>query len=1551
MPLLFRLATSALLAWAWAVPSVRAALVVGNTFASDLQALSATVGSSVAGQGGEATTGTIYFGTSNGGTDPASWDDSIELGVQFGVARTSLTGLTENTQYFFRAFASNAGGSSWAPETATFTTPSLAPPAVVNLPGNSLTGNSAVLRGEVLDTGHDPPQITIHYGTANGDTDPEAWANSAELGRESGNFSVFVGGLDPQTVYHYRAFGSNAGGTAWAPTTASFTTTDHVLPPVVINEVQYDEDDKTVHAEFIELHNTTSERLDLSGWRLSSAVDYRFPAGTWIDPGGFLVIGEKPSTVSSKWNVTALGPWTGKLNNDGETIRLRDKNDAVVDEVDYKLGFPWPTVGAPPSYSIELINPGLENDLGGSWRASTGGSGDEEGTLIAGGSHWKFFKGTSEPSATPGAWRQIGFDDSGWAAGEGAIGSGQGFVSTELEDMIGNYSTIYFRKAFQVADPAAIGSLLLRARADDGFNAWINGIHIANLNVSGSELPFDSTAQGTSTTSSFVDHALPNGGGLLVEGENVLAVQLLNTAAADADAFFDALLLTNVAVAQGPTPGFPNSVFATNAPPQIRRVHHAPQQPGTGEEVLISALITDPDGVASATLHYQVVRAGGYIRLTDPNYGTAWTELPMNDFGTDGDALAGDNNWSAQVPGTRHRNLVRYRITVSDPLGNSVRVPYADDLQPNFAYFHYDGVPDWTGALRVGTTPKVTYPSGTLTKVPVYHMLALESDVLGCMYDDPAGTASTYRYYATVVYDGEVYDHIKFRVKGQASTRATGKNKIKWNFNRGHRFQVRDNYGREYPTRWDKFALQTGTCPWWGSNVSTGGMVLNEQGSYMIYRLLGVPSCNTHMFHLRIIDGSRESSSTNQFEGDFWGLYIALEEPDGRFLDEMNLPDGNLYKMNGTPNKRNQGPNQRSGTSDVNSFISSKNSANSLSWWQRTVNLTSYYNYKIGTTLINNTDLRSEWNCLYYFRPGVVGDPNSRRWEMFPWDLDLTWESKPHIRPESAWENWQRVLVYPGAEREFENRAREVWDLMCSSGEGAKVVEEMKRFLDGDGLTRIVEANQALWDYHPRKTKPGIWYKNNPHLPAAEQNWEGLIQYMKELVSPGGYGANRLLNEKAASGDPVPNKPAIRPIGDPGFPADDLRFDTSNFSGDGSFAGLEWRLAEITDPESPNFDPTEPWVYEIDAVWESGELTSIDDIITIPPVAARAGHTYRARVRHLSSSGQWSHWSDPVEFVATAPDITLFSQNLMVTELMYNPTPATAVELAAGYETSDFEYAEVKNIGAIALDLADVRFTKGVDFDFGTGAITALDPGEIALVVRNEAAFERRYGAGHPVAGGYAPDNLSNGGENVRLSFGAGVAIQEFHYLDEAPWPTAPDGLGFSLVLIDPDSGPDHSLPENWCASGSAGGSPGADEATITLAAWKTDNFTAAELANPLISGDSADFELDGLVTLLEYALMADPKVFDPEHLPVLATVQDGGNEFLALGFRRRPGAGDLRYEIESSGNLLDWSLAAGVVLAESVLNEDGSVSETYRLPTVLQGAVQAFLRLRVTVK
>jgi hypothetical protein len=65
--------------------------------------------------------------------------------------------------------------------------------------------------------------------------------------------------------------------------------------------------------------------------------------------------------------------------------------------------------------------------------------------------------------------------------------------------------------------------------------------------------------------------------------------------------------------------------------------------------------------------------------------------------------------------------------------------------------------------------------------------------------------------------------------------------------------------------------------------------------------------------------------------------------------------------------------------------------------------------------------------------------------------------------------------------------------------------------------------------------------------------------------------------------------------------------------------------------------PTEPGKYEIESVWESGEITPFSNTIRIPGTVARPGHTYRVRCRMKDNTGRWSHWSSPIQFIAGEP--------------------------------------------------------------------------------------------------------------------------------------------------------------------------------------------------------------------------------------------------------------------------------------------------------------------------
>ncbi|HJN90415.1 MAG TPA: lamin tail domain-containing protein, partial [Verrucomicrobiota bacterium] len=116
----------------------------------------------------------------------------------------------------------------------------------------------------------------------------------------------------------------------------------------MINEIHHDPDIKTELAEFIELHNSGDEPANLSGWTIGGAVVYTIPEGTQLDGGAFAVIAHNPTQFRDKFGGSPLGPWLGKLDNDGERIELREATGQLVDRVRYRLGFPWPIVGAPP---------------------------------------------------------------------------------------------------------------------------------------------------------------------------------------------------------------------------------------------------------------------------------------------------------------------------------------------------------------------------------------------------------------------------------------------------------------------------------------------------------------------------------------------------------------------------------------------------------------------------------------------------------------------------------------------------------------------------------------------------------------------------------------------------------------------------------------------------------------------------------------------------------------------------------------------------------------------------------------------------------------------------------------------------------------------------------------------------------------------------------------------------------------------------------------------------------------------------------------------------
>lgn len=350
-----------------------------------------------------------------------------------------------------------------------------------------------------------------------------------------------------------------------------------------------------------------------------------------------------------------------------------------------------------------------------------------------------------------------------------------------------------------------------------------------------------------------------------------------------------------------------------------------------------------------------------------------------------------------------------------------------------------------------------------------------------------------------------------------------------------------------------------------------------------------------------------------------------------------------------------------------------------------------------------------------------------------------------------------------------------------------------------------------------------------------------------------------------------------------------------------------------------------------------------------PPLTLNSPVTVKARVLNGTT---WSALTEAFFSVNTVP---ASAANLVISEFNYNPSNPTTAEGLAGFENAnDFEYIELLNISASAVDLRGCAFTAGVTFNFNNGSIYTLPPGGRVLIVENAAAFAYRYGAGLPVAGEFElSTGLSNGGEIITLTAADGVTpIKSFAYNDRNPWPEAADGAaGYSLVLLKPQSNPDHSIAQNWRPSSAVQGTPGGTD-TQSYATWKSANG---------VTSDHADDDRDGTSNALEYLFKTNPAsaASRPAFTGGVTTINvDPGpglppvpGDYLTLTFDRDPTADDVTYLPEISTDLNNWSNSMTDLVRVSVTpNPDGTQTEVWRSTTAVPGDQRRYGRVRVTV-
>lgn len=231
------------------------------------------------------------------------------------------------------------------------------------------------------------------------------------------------------------------------------------------------------------------------------------------------------SNISTIYDHTGDTPdWIEIYNDGASSVNLENYGLTDVDSLPLKWTFPPVILGAHNyllvfASGLDLKEPSLY------WE-----------TIVEMGDEWKYLVPTTEPESS---WRNVGFDDGNWLTGKSGFGYGDEDDSTIIEKTM----SVFIRKRITINNKEDIKQAYLHIDFDDGFVAYLNGIEIARSNIGMVGIPpaFDQAANNYDHEAAMYQGGTPNTylidsiNNYLVEGENILAIQIHNHSLSSSD--------------------------------------------------------------------------------------------------------------------------------------------------------------------------------------------------------------------------------------------------------------------------------------------------------------------------------------------------------------------------------------------------------------------------------------------------------------------------------------------------------------------------------------------------------------------------------------------------------------------------------------------------------------------------------------------------------------------------------------------------------------------------------------------------------------------------------------------------------------------------------------------------------------------------------------------------------------------------------------------------------------------------------------------------------
>lgn len=995
-----------------------------------------------------------------------------------------------------------------------------------------------------------------------------------------------------------------------------------------------------------------------------------------------------------------------------------------------------------------------------------------------------------------------------------AGGSSSTLIRTDVGAAMSNVNaSAYLRIPFTVATASNASLITLRARHNDGFVAYINGVEALRLNAPETNV-FNSAA--TEMHSSVALETFLLGPGALVPGTNILAVQGLNIAADDTNFLFEAhLTITSVQAESStalyftvPTPGAANLGGIANPGPAILDVKHTPHIPADHDDLVVTARIVPTFyPVSNVVVRYRV--------MFSPEI-----ELQMFDDGAHGDGAAADGIWGATIPAASaatNGQAIRWFFRAWDNRGNASRWPLF--AKPNDSA-------EYLGA--------VVNPGYVTSKLSIIHIFAAPGILSPVPNTAQTGADSQAGARVSLYYDGEFYDNIHMELRGN-STAGFEKKSHRLEFNREHTFRHSNGFPRirktsfvaDYP---DPTYMRQGL-------------------SYLLCDMFGAPAPFYHPVRLQLNANFYQLANHNDVHGE-------------ELLERLGFdPRGALYNAAGqvTTSRASTGGFDKKTrtweTGDVDYLALAARLAETNSIAARTTNVFDWFdvpealNYLVVARWIHEND--DVWANMSLYHDNDGDD----LWRIVPFDLNLSWGAIFAEGDASLYQGVQATNdthkahpLYGGANILARSGPGGAFNRVYDTFFKVPVLREMflrrlRTLLDthvgpigtptnSTALEQLILARRDLIAEEANRDRSLWGWRASPGGQNNFVSGIGITNGVDDMLNQffrtrriHFYGKHLITNTALPLFDgiiaPASNTVAGIPLAQPTNAVIQIGAIESNPS-----SGLQGHeFIQLTNP-NPYAVDISGWKLDggVDFTFKPGTVMGSNTVLYVTPDirAYRTRTTIPMPGRGLfvvgEYQGQFDARGEPVFLYdergrsvhtnSYLPSPSLAQLFLRITELMYFPARTNA---GSPYGTEDFEYIELKNIGLVNLDLVGIHFTNGITFAFTPASpVTNLAPGQVVVLVKNSAAYASRYGGGATIAGVYT-GNLDNSGERISLHDKVGEQILDFRYNNS--WYPITEGLGFSLVVVD--EGADWTAwdtKEQWRPSAENTGSPGMDD-------------------------------------------------------------------------------------------------------------------------------------------